>query len=93
MKFVRFILSQTVLRDAGARKIYVCATHAVMCGDAFRRLEEAPIESILVTDTIPLPETGVPEKVEVVSVAGFFAEAIKRIHMNMSVSHLFKLTA
>jgi len=44
---------------------------------------------VIVTDTIPMPESGVPEKFEVVSVAGFLAEAIKRIHMNMSVSRLF----
>lgn len=77
------------LRDAGAVDIYVCATHPVMCGDAFKTLDEAPIKKVIVTDTIPLPESGVPEKFEVVSVAGFLAEAIKRIHMNMSVSRLF----
>jgi len=78
------------LKDAGARDIYVCATHAVMCGNAFRTLDEAPIKKIIVTDTIPLPESGVPDKIQVVSIAGFMAEAIKRIHTNMSVSHLFQ---
>ncbi len=82
-------LASQVLKDAGAGDIYVCATHAVMCGDAFETLDAAPIEKVLVTDTIPLPESGVPEKFEVVSVAGFLAEAMKRIHMNMSVSRLF----
>ncbi len=80
----------TFLKDAGAEDIYVCATHPVMCGNAFQILNEAPIKKIMVTDTIPLPEAGVPDKIEVVSVAGFLAEAIKRIHMNMSVSHLFQ---
>ncbi len=78
------------LKDAGAERVYVSATHPVMCGDAFSTLEDAPIEKILVTDTIPLPESGVPDKIEVVSVSGFLAEAVKRIHMNMSVSYLFK---
>jgi ribose-phosphate pyrophosphokinase len=78
------------LKEGGAREITACATHAVMCADAFRRLSAAPIETILVTDTIPLPREGVPDKIQVVSVAGFLAEAIKRIHLNMSVSHLFK---
>ena len=78
-----------VLKDAGALDIYVCATHAVMCGDAFKTLGDAPIEKVIVTDTIPLPDSGVPDNFTVVSVAGFLAEAIKRIHMNMSVSRLF----
>ncbi|MFO7899874.1 MAG: ribose-phosphate pyrophosphokinase [Planctomycetota bacterium] len=78
------------LRDAGARDIYACATHPVLCGDAYPLLVNAPIKKIIVTDTIPLPDDGVPEKFEVVSVAAFFAEAIKRIHMNMSVSYLFR---
>ena len=77
------------LRDAGAADIYICATHPVMCGDAFATLDKAPVKKVIVTDTIPLPESGVPEKFEVVSVAQFLAEAIKRIHMNMSVSRLF----
>ena len=78
-----------VLKNAGALDIYVCATHAVMCGDAFTTLGNAPIEQVIVTDTIPLPTSGVPDKFTVVSVSGFLAEAIKRIHMNMSVSRLF----
>ena len=60
-----------------------------MCGKAFDVLGNAPIEKVVVTDTIPLPESGVPDKFEVVSVAGFLAEAIKRIHLNMSVSYMF----
>jgi ribose-phosphate pyrophosphokinase len=79
-----------VLREAGALDVYVLATHAVMCGDAFKTLEDSPIKKIIVTDTIPLPESGVPEKIEVVSVAAFLAEAIRRIHNDMSVSHLFR---
>jgi len=78
-----------VLKDAGALDIYVCATHPVMCGDAFNTLNDAPIDKVIVTDTIPLANSGVPDKFEVVSVAGFLAEAIKRIHTNMSVSRLF----
>jgi len=79
-----------VLREAGAKKIYVFATHAVMCGDVFQTLDDAPIEKVVLTDTIPLAGSDVPRKIEVISVAGFLAEAIKRIHMDMSVSHLFR---
>ncbi|MFW6159400.1 MAG: ribose-phosphate diphosphokinase, partial [Planctomycetota bacterium] len=78
------------LKEAGARDMYACATHPVLCGDAYSLLDNAPIKKVTVTDTIPLPDDGVPEKFEVVSVAAFLAEAIKRIHMNMSVSYLFR---
>ncbi len=80
------------LKEAGARNIYVCATHPVLCGNAISLLDDAPISKVFVADTIPLPDSGVPEKFEVVSVAPFIAEAIKRIHMNMSVSYLFRDT-
>lgn len=79
-----------LLKEAGAKEIYVYATHPVMCCDAFSILSAAPIRKIVVSDTIPLPESGVPDKIEVVSVAGFLGEAIKRIHLNMSVSYLFQ---
>ncbi len=78
------------LKEAGAEDIHVCATHAVMCGDAYNILGSAPIKTIIVTDTIPVPKANVPDTIRVVSVAGFLAEAVKRIHMNMSVSYLFK---
>ena len=79
-----------LLKQAGAKEIYVYATHPVMCCDAFAILDAAPISKIVVSDTIPLPESGVPDKIEVVSIARFLAEAIKRIHLNMSVSYLFQ---
>ena len=78
-----------VLKDAGALDIYVYATHAVMCGDAFETLDRAPIQKIVVTDTIPLDGKKAPEKIEVVSVAEFLGEAIRRIHLDLSVSCMF----
>ncbi len=84
------VTASQYLKEAGAGDIYVCATHPVMCGDAFDALDAAPIKEVMVTDTIPMPAAGVPDKITVVSVSAFLAEAIKRIHMDMSVSHLFK---
>jgi ribose-phosphate pyrophosphokinase len=80
------------LHDAGAKKIFVAATHGVLCGGAIERLQASPIESLIITDTIPLavppPEKG-PSKIGVLTVAPLLGEAIKRIHRNESVSRLF----
>lgn len=74
---------------AGAREIYVGATHGVLCGPAIERLKAAPIHGIIITDTIPLrPEQTLP-KIKVLPVAPLLGEAIKRIHRNESVSRLF----
>jgi ribose-phosphate pyrophosphokinase len=74
----------------GAREIYACATHAVLCGPAIERLRDAPFKQIVVTDSIPLtPEKHLP-RIKVLSVAPLLADAIKRIHFNESVSKLFE---
>ena len=80
------------LHDAGARKIYVAATHGVLCGGAIERLHAAPIEALVITDTIPLSADKIekaPAKITVLTVAPLLGEAIKRIHRNESVSRLF----
>ena len=72
-----------------ARAVYILATHGVLCGPAIKNLREAPIEKMVITDTIPLtPEKRIPS-IEVLSVAELLADAIKRIHVNQSVSELF----
>ncbi len=77
-------------RHNGAREVYVCATHAVLCGPAIEKLRDAPIRELVVTDSIPLtPEKQLPN-IRVMSVAPLLAEAIKRIHFNESVSKLFE---
>lgn len=77
------------VREAGARQIYVAATHGVLCGNALENLQSAPIQGLVLSDTIPLaPERMLP-KITVLSVAPLLGEAIKRIHRNESVSRLF----
>jgi ribose-phosphate pyrophosphokinase len=76
------------LRTNGAREVHVCATHAVLCGPAKTRLDEAPIDSVVVTDTIPLRELR-PEGVRVLSSGNLLGDAILRIHQGRSVSKLF----
>lgn len=77
------------VRDAGAARVYLAATHGVFCGPAYNLIREAPVDAVIVTDTIPLKEEGKPETIIVRSVAGIFGEAIRRIHLNESVSGLF----
>jgi ribose-phosphate pyrophosphokinase len=73
----------------GAQKVYACCTHPVLSGNACDRLEQAPIEAVVVTDTIPLPPDKRREKFTVLSVAPLLADAIDRIHRDASVSELF----
>ncbi len=79
-----------VARHNGARDVYACATHAVLCGPAIERLRDAPIKQIVVTDSIPLPPNKQLPNIKVLSVAPLLADAIKRIHFDESVSKLFE---
>jgi ribose-phosphate pyrophosphokinase len=79
-----------VARHNGAREIYACATHAILCGPAIERLRDAPIKQIVVTDSIPVPPNKQLPNIKVLSVASLLADAIKRIHFNESVSRLFE---
>src|SRR5262249_3018232 len=74
-----------VARLNGARDVYACATHAVLCGPAIERLRDAPLRQVIITDSIPLtPDKQLP-RIKVLSVAPLLADAIKRIHFNESV--------
>ena len=80
-----------ILRNHGAKKFLLAATHAVFAGPAVERLQSAGLDWICVTDTIPL-RPGVREnlpQIRVLSVAPLLGEAIRRIHCNQSVSAMF----
>ncbi len=79
-----------ILKDYGAQKIYIGASHPVLCGSAIEKLLAADIEQVVVTDTIPLPEHKQIERIHVVSVAPLLAKAIDNIHRHESVSRLFE---
>src|SRR5204863_2318660 len=80
-----------VAKCNGAREVYACATHAVLCGPtAIERLRDAPVQQVVVTDSIPLPPHKQLPQIKVLSVAPLLADAIKRIHFNESVSKLFE---
>src|SRR5216683_2744462 len=79
-----------VARRAGAREIYGCATHGVLCGPAIERLRDSPLNQLILTDSIPLPPNKQLPNIKVLSVAPLLADAIKRIHYDESVSKLFE---
>jgi len=79
-----------LVKQRGAKNICVGATHGVFAPGSVAKLSKAPIDEIVVTDTIPLTaEAGTLKKVKVLSVSAMTGEAIKRIHRNESVSSLF----
>ena len=79
-----------VLMRHGARpEVYVCATHPVLAGPAVERLSRTEIREVIVTNTIPVPPDRRLPKMTVLSAAPLLAEAIRRIHLNQSVSMLF----
>jgi len=77
----------------GAERILVGTTHAVLCGPAIQRLRDAPIDEVIVTDTIPVSDEKLQdlEKGKVLSVSRLMGEAIHRIHNDESVSSLFHM--
>jgi len=81
--------AQTLIEE-GAKKVVACCVHAVLSGDSRKRLNESPIEEVIVTDTVPHSKGGAGDKLTVLSVAPIFAEAIRRIHSDDSVSSLFR---
>jgi ribose-phosphate pyrophosphokinase len=80
----------SVLHRYGAKEVHVCVTHGLFSGDATKRLREAPIKEIVVTDTVPVTADTKGIGVVTLSVAPLLGEAIRRIHYNESISYLFK---
>ena len=77
------------LKERGCRTVYACATHSVLSGPAMERIAKSEIEKLVFSDTIPIPESKRSEKVQQLSIAPLFAEAILRVHSDRSVSSLF----
>lgn len=80
----------TALKAAGALKVLACAVHGVLSGPALERIENAPIDQLIVTNTIPLRgDAQNCRKIVVLSVARLLGQAIRSIHEETSVSSLF----
>ena len=79
-----------LVKERGADKVYIGATHGVFAPQALGRLAKVPIDRVVVTDTIPQNKTSKKiSNIKILSVAAMLGEAIKRIHRNESVSNLF----
>ena len=78
------------LRNQGAGRVLVAATHPVFTGNAVERLRQADVEEVIVTDSVPIDADKLGPPLTVLSVAPLLAEAIIRVHENRSVSELFR---
>ncbi|MDR1481831.1 MAG: ribose-phosphate pyrophosphokinase [Synergistaceae bacterium] len=76
--------------EHGAEKVYACAVHGVLSGSAIGRIAASSIEEMVFTDTIPLLGEKRIQKIATLSIAPLFAEAIRRIHHDHSISFLFQ---
>jgi ribose-phosphate pyrophosphokinase len=77
------------LKRRGAARIVACAVHAILSGDAAARLIASDLEQLIITDTLPVPPEKLNHKVQVLTVAPLLAEAIMRIHKDLSISAMF----
>jgi ribose-phosphate pyrophosphokinase len=76
--------------EAGARSVRAVVTHGLFTADAVERICASPLSEVVVTDTVPLPEAAAAEpRIRQVSVAPLFAEAIRSIYEETSISRLF----
>jgi ribose-phosphate pyrophosphokinase len=82
------VKAATALKHAGAERVVACAVHGVLSGPALERIELAPLDQLIVTNTIPVA-VGTSRKIVVLSVARLLGQAIRNIHEETSVSTLF----
>jgi ribose-phosphate pyrophosphokinase len=80
----------TVLKKLNARDIYVCATHGLLSGQAVKRLSEAPIREVVITDSVAVPREKYFPTLTVLSVGGLLAKGVKNTHDEKSLSGLFE---
>jgi ribose-phosphate pyrophosphokinase len=84
------VLAADALKKKNVKAVYACCTHPVLSGPAMRRIDDAGIEELIVTNTIPHDPEVATKKMQVLSVAPLLGEAIIRIHEEISISKLFE---
>ncbi len=77
------------LKDAGAVEIKACCTHAVLSGPAVERLENSPIDELVMLDTIQLPPEKLLPKMKILTVADIFASAIENVYLDKPMSKIY----
>lgn len=86
-----FIAAADILKERGAYKIYIMATHGLLSADAPRLLEESAIDEVVVTNTVPHDTQKLQcSKIKTVDVSMILAEAVRRIHYGESMAYLFR---
>lgn len=83
--------AKALVEIGGAKEIYACASHGVLSGRAIQFIQESYIQELVLLDTIPYPSDVPCDKIKYLSVAALFAEAIRRIYNELSISSLFDL--
>ena len=83
-------LAAKALKEMGAKEVYACCTHPVLSGPAIERIESSPIQELVITNTIQLPEEKQIDKITTISVAPLLVDAVERIHNEKAVSPLFE---
>jgi ribose-phosphate pyrophosphokinase len=77
------------LKEQGAREVYAAVSHGVLSEGSMEKIDRSPIKQLLITDSVENQPVQFSDKIEVVSVAPLFGEAIKRIHNRESISEMF----
>ena len=84
------IKAAEMMKKLGAQEVIICATHAMLSGEAVNNLQNSCVSKVLLTDTVPIPPEKRLAKMEIISVAPLLAKIIKRIHLDRSLGELFK---
>ncbi|MCI8699800.1 MAG: ribose-phosphate pyrophosphokinase [Clostridia bacterium] len=84
------IETANILAREGAKEIYAGCTHGVLAANAVQRIQDSPIQELVITDTIPLTEEKQIDKIKVISIAPLFAETIRRLNESRPLGDLFK---
>jgi ribose-phosphate pyrophosphokinase len=77
------------IKGKGAKRVLAACSHGILSGDAITKIENSPLENLIMTDSVPLRDAHKTNKITVLSIAPIIAEAIRRIHNDESVSALF----
>ena len=76
------------LVQRGCERVYACATHPVLSGKAIENISNSSIEKLIFSDTIPIPKEKMTDKILQLTIAPIFAEAIRRVHEEESISNM-----
>jgi len=81
--------ARAVIEQGGAKEVFACCTHGVFSGESLKRLDNSPIKELIVSDTIDFTGKSLSNKIQVLTTAEIFGEAIRRISNKESISILF----